>query len=263
LAQPSRRRCPVFTCVTGQCNWTSCGVDIKLDVTQRKASMQKRIKNILSNLKNVQEDLLALSDDLWLEIDHNDNDAIKSGVAFKASFNECNASFTLSANNLSELIQKYTNTPLYTQDKAPEQRLPADRAEHDRIIKELDKKEPHMLEEDFRYKRPFGFVIQGVPYKNKITWSELYLQLCSHLQTLNPDKFAALDSDPDHISNRNNKYFSKRPGDLRGAQKCGPSLYAEMNLSANQIRDSIKRLLATFEISRQELTIYLREDRDA
>lgn len=225
--------------------------------------MQNRIKNILSNLKNVQEDLLALSDDLWLEIDHNDNESIKSGVAFKAAFNECNASFTQSANKLSDLIQNYTNTPLYTQDKAPQQLQSQERAERDRIIKELDKKEPHGLDEDFKYMRPYGFVIQGVPYRNKLTWSELYLQLCAHLQDMNSAKFASLDTDQDHISNRNNKYFSRRPEDLRGPQKCGPSMYAEMNLSANQIRDSIKRLLHTFRVNQSDITIYLREDRDA
>lgn len=223
--------------------------------------MRNRIKNILSNLKNVQEDLLALSDDLWLEIDHNDNDSIKKGVAFKAAFNECNTSFTQSANKLSELIQSYTNIALYTQEQSSAQ--PQECAERDRIIKELDKKEPHGLDEDFKYKRPYGFVIQGIPYSNKITWSELYLQLCAYLQNINSTKFLALDTDPDHISIRNNKYFSKRPEDLRGPQKCGPTMYAEMNLSANQIRDSLKRLLYTFQVKKSEFKIYLREDRDA
>jgi hypothetical protein len=227
--------------------------------------MQNRIKNILSNLKNVQEDLLALSDDLWLEIDHNDNEAIKNSVAFKADFNECNASFTQSANKLSDLIQNYTNTTLYTQENAPpqSQSLSQDRLERERITKELDKKEPRGLDEDFRYKRPYGFVIQGAPYGNKLTWSELYLQFCSYLQCVNSTKFATLGDDPDHISNRGNRYFSRRIEDLRGPQKCGPSIHAEMNLSANQIRDSIKRLLKTFQINQNELTIYLREDRDA
>jgi hypothetical protein len=225
--------------------------------------MQNRIKNILSNLKTVQEDLLALSDDLWLEIDHNDNDALKNGITFKTAFNVCNTSFTQSANKLSELIQNYTNTPIYPQDKVPPQSQPHDRSERERIIKELDKMESHGLDEDFKYKRPYGFVIQGLPYSNKLTWSELYLQLCAYLQNVDSTKFSSLDADPDHISNRNNKYFSRHPEDLRSHQKCGASMYAEMNLSANQIRDSIKRLLHTFRINQSDITIYLREDRDA
>lgn len=223
--------------------------------------MKKRIKNLLSNIKNVQEDLLALSDDLWLEIDHNDNDAIQKGVLFKSEFNKCNINFTESANVLLELIQNYTSTPLYQQEKDKSKMQIS--SERERIIKELNKKEPHKLTEDFKYKRPYGFVFQAIPYKNKLTWSELYMQLCTHLQSINPTLFQSLENNPDHISNRNNKYFSSQPNDLRSPQKCGPLIYVEMNLSANSIRDSIKRLLTTYAIGHSELIIYLREDRDA
>jgi hypothetical protein len=40
-------------------------------------------------------------------------------------------------------------------------------------------------------------------------------------------------------------------------------IYAEINLSANHLRDQIKALLDTFRIERQSLRIYLRQDRDA
>lgn len=43
----------------------------------------------------------------------------------------------------------------------------------------------------------------------------------------------------------------------------GSGLFAEVNLSANLIRDSIGRLLDEFAIPHSEITFYLREDRDA
>jgi hypothetical protein len=223
--------------------------------------MQEKIKKILSNLKSVQEDLLSLSDDLWLDIDHNDNDAISNGVTFKEEFNLCNDEFTASANKLSELIQKYTNTPLYT--PVVNLSVPLNNSEKDRLIKVLNKKFPHGLNEEFKYKRPYGFVIQGVPYENKLTWSELYLQVCEHLLMLDKHRFISMDNDPNHISKRNKKYFSSNQDDLRSPQKCGNVIFVEMNLSANQIRDSLKRLLKTYHIAHGNLTIYLREDRDA
>lgn len=223
--------------------------------------MKERIKSILSNLKNVQEDLLALSDDLWLEIDHNDNEAIDNGVRFKSEFNENNSRFSDAANSLSELIQNHTNTPLYQQEKVNNRQLSS--IENERIIKELNNKEPHNLTEDFKYKRPYGFVLSGTPYKNKVTWSELYIQLCTHLLNIDQNIFNTLESNQDHISNRNNKYFSSNPSELRSPQQCGSSTYVEMNLSANSIRDSIKRLLKTYNIKANDLSIYLREDRDA
>lgn len=223
--------------------------------------MKVRIKNILSNLKSVEEDLLALSDDLWLEIDHNDNESIKQGVAFKSDFNQCNSEFTELANRLSRLIQNYTNTHLYAEEE--KKNVVHTRSESERIIKELNNKEPHLLGEDFKYKRPFGFVLEDSAYKNMRTWSEIYIKIGTYLQTKDSAIFSSLENDPQHISNRNNKYFSRKQGDLRSAHKCGPSIYMEMNLSANQIRDSIVRLLKTYKIKESKLTIYLREDRDA
>ena len=50
--------------------------------------MRERIQSILTNLDAVGEDLLALSDDIWLNIDHNDNGALAEGVRFKTAFND-------------------------------------------------------------------------------------------------------------------------------------------------------------------------------
>jgi len=100
-------------------------------------------------------------------------------------------------------------------------------------------------------------------YTNKLTWSEVYTQICTYLQRKDSGTFSALENNYDHISNRNNKYFSSDPSDLRSPQKCGPLIYIEMNLSANSIRDSIRKLLSTFGIPESKIRIYLREDRDA
>lgn len=45
--------------------------------------------------------------------------------------------------------------------------------------------------------------------------------------------------------------------------KITDSVFAEANLSANNIRDNIVKLLKTFSIPTKEMKIYLREDRDA
>lgn len=45
--------------------------------------MTDRIRSILEQLEQTREDLLALSDDIWLSIDHNDSQALEEGVAFK------------------------------------------------------------------------------------------------------------------------------------------------------------------------------------
>ena len=57
--------------------------------------------------------------------------------------------------------------------------------------------------------------------------------------------------------------FTDSPEHLRHASQVGEGMYAEVNLSANSIRDLIRRLLAVFDIPEDRLQIFLREDRDA
>lgn len=46
-----------------------------------------RTRAILEDLEAVRENLLALSDDIWLSIDHNDSESLEAGVEFKRAYN--------------------------------------------------------------------------------------------------------------------------------------------------------------------------------
>ncbi len=50
---------------------------------------------------------------------------------------------------------------------------------------------------------------------------------------------------------------------MRRALEIDHDFYAECNLSAKGIRDVIARLLTAFELPKDQLQIFLREDRDA
>jgi len=50
--------------------------------------MKERIQQILTDLDRVWENLLALSDDIWLNIQHNDSQELQKGYEFKLAFNE-------------------------------------------------------------------------------------------------------------------------------------------------------------------------------
>ncbi len=223
--------------------------------------MHQRIRSILGNLEAVGEDLLTLSDDIWLNIDHNDSRAVERGAEFKIQFNEAVSDFNRSASHLSRLVEEFTKVPPFEAPAAPESREERERRE--RIIRSLDQHVPHTLAEDFRYKRPVAFTLGGVPFDGTSTWSQVYETLCRHLASINPSVFEALPANPEFISNRGNKYFSRNPSDLRIPRDFGRGVLAETNLSANQIRDSIKRILTTFGFGEKEFAVYLREDRDA
>lgn len=223
--------------------------------------MEEKIRNILANLASVGEDLLALSDDIWLNIPHNDNDAVKRGTEFKISFNEKMHRYAEVAGELSRLIQSYTQVSGVPEIEDFDN--PIERETRDRVIQELDRKIPHSLNEDFRYKRPYGCILEGNPYSNLISWHQIYEAVCRHLYQKNRHIFLDVRDNPTFISNRGNKYFSSGPNGLRDAREFVGGVFVEVNLSANQIRDNIQRLFDYFQVPYDQFTVYLREDRDA
>jgi hypothetical protein len=229
---------------------------------QSIAAMKNRIRKILTNLESVREDLLALSDDIWLSINHNDSGALQEGVQFKLEYNDKLNTFNRLSGDISRLVQHFTATDLETLPE-PETQHHLAREQRERIIRELDRQTPHGLDEDWRYKRPHGLVLQGEPYVGVVTWRRVYEIVCNHLAELNPPLFKTLPEHERFISNRGNQAFSADPELLRYPMELTAGLHAEANLSANSIRDNISTLLDVFGIDIGEFRAYFREDRDA
>ncbi len=122
---------------------------------------------------------------------------------------------------------------------------------------------PHGLGEDFRYKRPAVFTLDGVPFEGTNTWSAGLRDPVPAPGDAEAGGVRCLADNPDFISNRGNRYFSCQPQDLRSPSDYGRGVFAETNLSANQIRDNIARLLGAFGLPRDAFAVFLREDRDA
>lgn len=221
--------------------------------------MHNRTRQLLEDLEAVRENLIALSDDIWLGIDHNDPEALEEGVQFKREYNEKISAFDALATELSAMIQQYTSVNL----QAEEQTGLGDQERNERIIRELNREEPHTIDEDFTYKRPYGFILDGQGTTGITTWRRLFELICQQLLRRDRGRFHALPDHLDFISNRGHHNFSRDPGHLRKASQLEDGLYAESNLSANSFRDLIRRLLGTFEIPQKDLQLFLREDRDA
>ncbi|MFL9458478.1 MULTISPECIES: hypothetical protein [Nostocales] len=220
--------------------------------------MKERVQQILTDLERVQENLLALSDDIWLNIEHNDSQALQKGFEFKLAFNGKLDNFNQVTSDISTLIEHFTHVSAERVDVACEGTV-----EHDRIIRELDSTQPHTIDESFTYKRPYGFVFMGQAYKGVSTWKSLYKLFCVQLAAKDINRFKDFIESSEAKAPRGGAMFATEPTQLRSALEIAPGIYAEGNLSANSIRDRMKSLLVAFEISFDEISFYLREDRNA
>jgi hypothetical protein len=228
-------------------------------MSPQNPSAASRTRLILEDLEAVRENLLALSDDIWLSIDHNDDTALEDGVTFKRAYNQKVAAFDLVASELSQLVQQYTAVNL----ESEEQSGADDQESNSRIIADLDREIPHSLDEDFTFKRPFGFVLSGRATTGVTTWQRMYELICLQLMARGEERFRSLTEHPDFISNRGNHAIATNPAELRKAMRLADDLFIESNLSANGIRDVILRLFACYNIPADSIQVYLRQDRNA
>lgn len=221
--------------------------------------MNQRTRSILEDLEAVRENLLALSDDIWQSIDHNDMQALEEGVDFKRKYNEKLAAFDTLASEISELVQQFTSVNL----QAEEQSGAEDETENVRIIEQLNREEPHSINEDFTFKRPHGYILDGQAATGITTWQRLYFLILRQLYQRDAERLRSLRDHPDFISNRGHHTFELVPDEMRRALQIADDFYAECNLSANGIRDVIARLLSAVDLPTDQLQLFLREDRDA
>jgi hypothetical protein len=224
-----------------------------------KTSSPQRTRQILEDLEAVRENLLALSDDIWESIDRQDLAAFDEGVRFMRTFIEKMSAFDHLATDLSATLQQFTNVQIATDEVSGGD----DRAKNERIILELNREEPHSLDENLTWKRPHGFILQGQAASGISTWRRVFELICQHLHRRDSTRFISLIDNPDFISNRGHRSFTRSPDELRSAGLVADGIYAEINLSANALRDVIRRMLTAYEISTSSLQLFLREDRDA
>lgn len=223
--------------------------------------MKKRVTQILNDLERTRENLLDLSDEIWNSIDHNDMDDLRAGFEFKQSYNAAMSRFYDVADELSKVVQDFTRVDLAEEESGPESEKGS--PENERIIRELDREQAHRIDEDFRYKRPYGFVLRGHAVKGVTTWRRLYERVLEELHRIDTATFQTLATAEEFESSHGNRSFASSPEELRTPIQVDRDVYAEVHYSANDIARHIVRLLSYFDLSVDEVEIYLREDRDA
>jgi hypothetical protein len=203
-----------------------------------------RTRRILEALEANGENSLALSDNIWLSINHNDPELPKAGVEFKRAYNAKAADFDRVASELSALVQQDTSVWLEEAEKTGS----TDRVENDRIIAELNREEPHRPDKNFTYKRPRGFILEGQGTTSITTWQRLYERVLQRLYDRDAERFRGLCADREYTTSRGNPTFTTDPSKLRKALEVRAGLFVESHLSASGIRDILHRVLTTFAI---------------
>lgn len=219
-----------------------------------------KIKDLIDQLEQLQEDLMALPDDMLLNIDARDNESIDKGTQFIKSYNENLSGFSEYSARLVRQIKDYFEINPEMEDIESEQFY---ENKSSRIIKELDTTQAYSITDNFTYKRPYGFILGDIAFKGIKTWRSLFSEILKVLAEKNPEQFQKLPEAEEFISSQGNPFFSKDQEKLRMPEKTDMGFYVEVNHSANGLMKKLENVMNYLNINPENLQIYLREDRDA
>lgn len=215
------------------------------------------VNDILDDLISVKENLLMLSDDIWNSIDHNDTKKMREDVEFKEAFNKVFEEYRNVSDQIAVLVRQFTG---YKEEEI--ENVSSD-SENERIIKDLNKEEPHSISENFTYKRPFAYTLCGKAFLNTTTWKDIYISFLKYLYKVNSEKFTSFLDNEDFVSVKLNKDFSKKKEELRVPAYIDGDIFAEINFSAAHIARNIRKIMKEYNLSEDQIVIYLRKDLNA
>ncbi len=219
-------------------------------------------KKLQETLDQLNEDLLSLSDDIWLSIDHNDTDAMQEGVRIKAQYNDQLTAFAQLSKEMTSFISEVSKLEKeeITEDFSLSNRSDVD---HQRLIESLNQHTPHSLREEFRYKRPIALEISGKVYQDLITWKAVFHAVMAHFYHTDKERYLSIPNSKLHLSKRGKPLFARTPSGIRVAEEAAGGIYIEVNQSADRIKDRMVEVCQYLGLPIADVKVYFREDRNA
>ena len=217
-----------------------------------------KIEQVITDLGDTRDDLTALLDDIWLDIDHTNQASIKNGSERMISTLDAAANFRKAGDELTAKLRGFLPpSPVVPAPPttAPSATAPATPAQQHNYFASM---EQISLTTSWTYRRPAGFALRGKQSSFHYTWSSLYLRLLHTLRESDRTLFDTLPDRPEFTSNHNNPYITRDRSRLRDASKVGDTVFVETNLNANLIRDNIRYIVKAFGIKDTEVQIFLR-----
>ena len=123
----------------------------------------------------------------------------------------------------------------------------------------VDSNIPYNLYDDYTYKRPAAFELLGEKYYVK-DWKEVFVKTCEILAKKDNNLFSTFVMDKG-MQGRKMKYFCMDKSEIRSPREIAKTgIYVMTNMSANQIRNIIGKMLMKYEIKIADYKIYLKAD---
>jgi hypothetical protein len=205
----------------------------------REPEMSKSVEDVIGQLEQNRQDLLDLSEDIWRNADPHDPDERRAVIEFMESFDNAIDDLAELSDDIEGFFREYTQSDrngAETIEGNDTWEPPDDESVEHRALDadNFTNTKPAALRTD-------AFLVRGVGH-----WSDLLRELLDHLADTHPEDFDELTDHERFESSRGRRYFADSPDPLRSAERFGDGVYAELNLSSNDIAERLSELLDFF-----------------
>lgn len=157
---------------------------------------------------------------------------------------------------LNDTVEETEDTENIVQEE-PEKEEAAKVRDEDEF--KVDSSIKHSLNEDFTFKKPAAFEIEGTRIEVR-DWRELFFLTCVILVRKDRQIFESFISDP-YMNGRRLKYFSKVRRGMTSPKKLpGTDIYVSMQLGSNGMKVLIAKMLRRYNIDPNKYYVYFSED---
>jgi len=198
----------------------------------------KPLENISQEIEDLREQLLSLDEEIWGSVEHRDTDAIKAFLPFKEKINE-----------RIKVFQKAANDLLASISELPAIQLPSELFSQDEMVGTIAP-----LDRSFAFLKPAALQFEDVRIATT-SWRKLWQTFLTTFLEKHPAKFEKILVQSPCIGVRD------AGDDYQDPFLCGGKWF-ESNLSANAIREKMKRILLHAGINTGRVKVLLRGNPD-
>ena len=199
---------------------------------------KEEIRNLYNSLIDIHQKLLSLPKDIISSTDPQDIEDLEKAVKFLKIFNNNLKDFTEAAKKIIENLKEYLS--------------PITEPEPPGTYGILS------LYDNFTFKKPYGFILEGFTYKGVYTWKSWYIKVLEVLKGRDAEKFNNLPEEELFFSRRGKSLFTRNKNELRVAERVN-GFYTEVNLSANDLRKIVIKLMKYFSINPDDMKVYVKK----
>lgn len=222
-----------------------------------------KLREVHDQLEQIAGGLDALSTTIWKSIDHNNPGALQQGVNFKQIFNEKRGSLDSAIAAMISLLRDHPEFGPGRGSAPPKKAAEAKAAvpqKSEQSSKTVAKTTPKpKFAGDLESKAPFGFMLGEQMFTSASVWSLFYKKLLQEFYSRSPEKFSQLAQESSGLKFAGTPLFATSSDPLRKSLTIAADVYAESDLSAEDLLEVIKQLLTELDFPVESFKIMLKE----